>query len=1582
MVGIAKWQDEWVAHIFECKRTSPDMDNDMIAESLRKKFPRTKDFHAGGVKYVLQTRKDPSLPNDQVLSSGVKKKKSTKGSKPPAKLENALSNALSMVSPAISVASSFGPSTQSQPKVVGGRQSATRLDNPTPMDTLASRTSSSPSLIQNNMGNMGYPIDSSGSRAYYNDSVNLERHRYPAVLTAGASIENPYTIDDDGNNPARYMMQRSSTNQQSTTPYQMGSNNLQQGLQNNVYAQRQNGQKNPALSNQMTGFMNEQTQNVHRGFRNPTRAGLGPASQENYASSVLQNYLQPYKRAGAEDLEQTHQSSHGIPNTNSSAVYQGFGDNLATGNSGSNSHGLPAVSKPVNGKDLYNQSGQPSSHNQGMLSEQDNQNMMGSANNVAGIGTNNTNATIRSRSLAAPKNTSMGEHVQVPSSSEVHRAPDAFDFSEEEQFFPDHHLFDGTNNHDIISLSIPQPEANFQNVGKRKRQEEGPAQMQISAVTGERSNDLLVHPPKRQKQDNSGATLRGCSRSTNQNNQTAPQFPMEENASQGNKSRLKPPQQSVQSQNPIFTPMSQSQRRLNQGSATVAGNARAMPLAVVGSGILGYNDQALRFLQYGKDGEALRNPNILWKRHLEFLKNLLSRQGNKLSFDQRECAEMYAEKLRRMLPASQASSITGSQTSQSQRACERAQGSRPSGMPQSSLSYARQENVTMGNNSGSTLASASQIGQKYIPGTVRDNMSSHSSSGKPQYFSTNPSYMHPPPATPDMDRGDMPVSQNDRFAGHKFNGPPVSHQTPSMDRSATIPHQQSRISVKGATAGTGSQLPENINRYMALPQQIQSIGNRANAIQVTGGDCSQPITRRAHSASSFPISQMPSNAAGPSVMQTATHQLASTPTQKSTSLPDLNTRHSLSWDSVSTHLPQTQREQGQTLNGVSPNFQRQQAPFDMSRIGNSSSGNALYQVPHVSNADPKSRDTANQVLAHDKPLHRVVNSTSADGAWTHMQASGIKTPIPGSKSGTGSEPTPPTSTVSPSTRSEDSTGHKSIYNGVPFETKNVNVVEVVSPVFHQHFTFPSESEGWTVILNHLDEKHLLMQGKNNILLVSPIFMGGVTWPKMSNQAASNKAAAQKPRRKAPVKEATTPSSVAATSNARATSPNPISRPRTSTFTVPEPHHPPLWPGERFPATAATSNTSNPAPPSSFKPVPPPPHPPLWPGEKSPITAVTMNNYISSQQSTAVNSQGKKLDVRLDFKDVNPKISMRKAGSIESQTDPGFRGLIDNTLDDDDDDLFGDGEVFYQGNNDDQVSDPLASTNAEDQTSNQSPSSTVLNPTVSFTSQVLVSDALQQADKNSISDEAQPATLEILAPAETLPNLLTTTQPGQAHQESCEAQNCHVHFENRKPIEEDTLTSENQIEWRARRPAYQPPNPFANANKKTSPPSLPDPTQLPQKADPLPWENLTELEQEWASVRQAKWLQDVFPDFPSRERLDVTCVNRPPTESIDFNKLFRETPGAEHWSDEETLRALIREDFDDHGDLAIRAALDMLAYVRKWGELCTQFDEAGKPIMDAPPDPSRVAHNEQMRVDLASDGPKSKKAADLRPLGRR
>ncbi|KAH7391230.1 hypothetical protein BKA64DRAFT_710140 [Cadophora sp. MPI-SDFR-AT-0126] len=1499
------------------------MSNNDIAKSLRERFPRTKDFNAGGVKYVLGNWKDPTRSNDQVLDGGVKKKKSAKALKPSAGLERALDDALGMGSPSVSD-KLFSPTTQSHPKVASSGQTTSRPDNPRSMTMLASQNSLTPSPMQSEMASMAYP-NMPGSQAYPNGSSNRGGQRYPVATTAGSSIEDPYAIDDGGKDVAAQNKQGSSHNQQHLNPYKMGDPSYPQQY-NYSRLQLQNGQKRPAMSSQMTGYMNEQTQNVRGGFRNPARVGLDLAGQFSPRGCTLQNFFtQPYKQASSQGPAQLYQASHGLSNTNSPSIYRNSGGNFATGNAGIN-HGLPTASKSGSGNNMHIQGHQPTSH-QGMFGPQNDQTMMGNVNNVSGTGRNDTNFTSGSRPPGTPQRRPESQNMQEHSSSKPLRALDEFDFNEAERFFPEHHLFGAVGDPYASSVSMPQTESCYQNGGKRKRQEEGPGQIQMSAVTGAHSNsDQQTSQSKRQKKDDSGAMMAGGGERHCQTSQATSQFSM-------------------------------------RGPVATAGPVQPKRTAVVGSEDLGYNEKALRLLQHGKDGQVLRDGPSLWKRHQEFLQDLMNDQEQQfLTPIQQKCAAMYSNQLKKFMEASQTNPGTNTPTLHPRRGGELAQGSHVSGIPNSSLSYAEQEEqfrrleekVPMGINAVSAQAPIFQPSQNAAQRIVGNIHMIGKFSSSPLSSSTSGAGIAPPQSTTYMNRAEVSPPQTVRVAGHKFDGPPVSQPTPNMNRPATAPAQPSHVPERGATIGTKSQPPEHFNRPMSAPQRSQSNGNGANTMRNTGGSLPKSSMGRPSTVSSVSVAQTATNPAGLNTMQVATPQLASISTPKSTPPSGPTARPPLiPRSSASMHLPQTQQGQGYSMNRGVQASNYQQAQFNISRANTSSSTDGPYQSPYMPSVESRSSATPSPQPMHDQSLNRAVISAVAGGTSAPAQISGTKTPSPGSKSGPGSEQNSSSPTVSPSSGSEGAIGGIEIINGVPIDLGNANMVELAAPIFHQHFTFPTEREGWKVTLNHIDEKYTLVQGNNIIIIAGAQFMDGVTWPNMSNQAVASsgsKTTAPKPRRRAPAKKTSVPSSATATTNATAAPTNPSSRPRTSTTTVPAPSHPPLWPGEKLLTTASTKNTST-----------------------------------FPQPTAPINVQNKP-DLHLELKNVSSETSMPQAGQVEKQTEAESPKVFTESSGDsigefdgyDDDDLFGDGEVFYQGNNNNQdISD--VSVRSGDQTSDpSSPRRTLPNPGgPSPPPKVTANDAHPEGENLSFLDHPQPANGEILTPKSII--LSPTSTQEASNDASPEAQPRHVHFEDPKPVEGDILTSENQVEWRARHPIYQPPNPFANAKKNPSLPRQFSPKTTPKSKkvdEPMLWENLSKLEQEWALERQAKWLQDVFPNFPSLERLDVNCINRPPTEGIDIDAISVDWESVPEWSSRERLQALIREDFDDHGDTNVRNALRMLAYVRKWGELCTQFDECGRPIMDAPPDPSRKAYNEQMRVDLAGVGAKSKATADF------
>ena len=108
--------------------------------------------------------------------------------------------------------------------------------------------------------------------------------------------------------------------------------------------------------------------------------------------------------------------------------------------------------------------------------------------------------------------------------------------------------------------------------------------------------------------------------------------------------------------------------------------------------------------------------------------------------------------------------------------------------------------------------------------------------------------------------------------------------------------------------------------------------------------------------------------------------------------------------------------------------------------------------------------------------------------------------------------------------------------------------------------------------------------------------------------------------------------------------------------------------------------------------------------------------------------------------------MRKAGPLEKQTEAVFPKLFTESNDDtngeldgiDEDDLFGDGEVFYQGNNDDQVSDPPASADLGDANSKSLSDSTLPSPAVPSPSAV---PALSDSPGSTVSSSSPQATVD-------------------------------------------------------------------------------------------------------------------------------------------------------------------------------------------------------------------------------------------------
>ena len=1258
---------------------------------------------------------------------------------------------------------------------------------------------------------MGYSKVFHGSQAYANESSSCQGQQFPVTTTAGSSIDNPYSLDDGANHPSGQTMQRLSTNQHRTKSYNMNNPNLQQYSQQYKHSQLQlqNGQKEPAMSNQMTGYLNEQTQNVRGGFNNPARIGLGQAGQFKTPGRVLQNfYTQTYQQNGPQGPAQAH-TSYGLPNVNGPSSYGNIGGNFLAGYPGAN-HGLPTVPNPVSGNNMYTPSGPPS-FRQSHSGAHSNQIMMGNISGMTGMGRNNINFTASSHPPGTPRKPSNVQYIPQLSSSEPTLALDEFDFNDEERAFPEHHLLGAAGNLRNTSTPTSQTELNHQNGEKRKRQEEDDVNIQESSQAGQRSNsNHQTNQAKRQKQNCHGATVVGGSGGQDQNNQATFHSAIMNAAFHGGNAGQTPQQQTLKSQNLVPTSTPKSQALPAQSSTAAAGTVGAVRFINVGFAEQGYNDKVRQYLRrHRQTHELLHDAQSLRVRHEEFLQDLRSAQQNQLNDIQEICANMYKEQLRRLSLSSPTNPGTYFETSKAQLGGNLTQGSRPTGMPDSRLSYAEQmeqfrrlqEKVPTVNNVGSARAMTSQPNQQAAQQNVGAIMNDRSAGLSPR-SSTNGTGINPQ-TLPAMDRADIPTPQTARVAGHKFDAPPSSQPPPNMNRTTITSSQHSGISESGAATGIKPHLPENFDRSMSAPQQTQLNGFKVSGIQNMGGYLPQPNLSRSKAVSESTATQRSANPAGLNTVQVGNSQLSSAPMQKDTFLPDLKIQTSVNPpNSASMQLSATQHAQGHSTNhGVQASNGRH-PPVVTSKTSTPISTHGSYQSPYLSSASVVSisKAAAAPQSARDQSLHRAVGSAVSGGTSAPTQVSSTKTPCRGPKSAIDSCQTSSPPTVSPSSGSEGSSIDISTNGSIPAGNEHVNLVQVVAAVFHEHFTFPSESEGWKVTLNTIDEKYSLVKGDNHILLVVPEFRGGVTWPTMSNEVATSSGAkktASKPRRKAPAKKAA-PSSAATTSNATPVPTKPSSQPRASTATIPVPIHEPLRPGQK-------------PHPNWGSDIPTIPQPPLQPGAKPPVTSSTPKASAQLQPVTPVNVQ-KKPDFHLDLKDVSPKASMRKTGPLEKQTEAGFPKLFTESTDDaigdldgvDEDDLFGDGEVFYQGNNDDQVSDPPASVNLGDETSKSLSDPTLPSPTVPSPSAVpplsdspgtTVSSSSPQAPVDNTQQErekqSQPADRESLASILSIPT--NTQQPSNTDQASSESDSHQVHLEDPKPAEDDISTSDLEEE---------------------------------------------------------------------------------------------------------------------------------------------------------------------------------------------
>ncbi|KAH9209459.1 hypothetical protein DL95DRAFT_413916 [Leptodontidium sp. 2 PMI_412] len=1550
MVGTAKWKEEWISFIHAAKKNGKT--GSEIAAELHVRFPRQgKDFNVGGVKYVLSNYEDPALPNNQVQGGGVKKKKKpTKGSQLSAGMQNAMDH-VRMGSPATSVASSFDPDTQTRRLVVGDSMAA-GFENPRPLNMLPSASSSAPGHnLRDAVADMNSSYNIPGPHTYSEGSfAGREGHQY-AASTPGTSNYNPRTIDNDDHGVAHQSMHRSSTNRQNNiaghgqeqhaiNPYTMNNPAFVQHM-HQKYAQPLNGQVQAATNNPMAQFMSGQTQQVIGGFHNGARVGLGQGAALNPHSSVMQNiYAQLQKGNPPQGPPQVQQPSNGLPTTTDFSNNPNLAINTAR--TAVSNHGLPNYPKNVSGSNGYTHSNQPGSH-QDMIGEQDLHSMMRNVNGMENMGNSTTRAVTSSRQHATPKKSAGAQNTQNHSSSKTRRPKDAFDFDEEETFFDPELLSlvppplaksasaSRTEPQNQVGMGI----AATQTGAKRKSQEEEPARTQMSSVGGP-SNTM--NPHKRQKQDSPDATMMAGS-GGQVNSATVIQRPsMQGNVRNSGNTRRTPQKHIMQSSRgtphkPHFTSNSQPRPQFVENPAASATNVQAA-MANPSSGLV-YNPILLQ--QYQRDHGG-RTPEEEIRRLKLNYQALSNSQNGRLDAQQLQQMQGYYESIKQDANSllQNYPRVTPPNLNPLQRSDGQTEETSCSGMPQSTLSLEEQqehykilkEKLAQGNNRDVSRAPMGQTGtsqrvsqQQLSQPNIGNNNMSNSSSNRQASSNTNSASVPPTyQAAPNMNRADISTSQIAQVNGHRFNAPPIPRPTPNMSQAAISTSHQGQPSGNGTGVVLDSHLSTKTNKAMPGTHRTHVTQNGVNHVQDPAGHPPKPNVGRPNTAPTPATHHVPNTTYGDNLMQPNTHLQASAPMQKSTSLPPPNSRPSpsvVSRASVNMQPPPAHQVQDQSRNQGVKVSANQQAAVNASRSSTPSIANGPYQSPYPSNAGIGPQNAPAQPQMRDQPLHQAVDGAVSGGISAPAQNLRVKSPSASSKSGTASDQTSSAATVSPNSAAS---------NGAPSGVDGLLMINLENAIFYDHFTFPATRDGWDLVLDHFNNEHHLTSGDKGtvILLRQPQFFGGVSWP--TGQEPPNQG-----------------------------TPLPLSVSHDLQPFVAQAAGP-LAPSNQN--TAVSNPVSSDGP--SFVPQPTGLSQPV---RQAPIAPrVTNCNLPKPVPSAKVDRKKPELHINLD--NVSPKTAMRKAGPIQNQTEQGFPELLVEEGDDlgglfgdgDDLGLSGDGDdLFGEGPDDNQnVSGPSASAHSGDQISGPSLGLTLSSPAAGTT---------QQGGENTQSflDNAQPASRESSAPKSILQH---------PNQSSAEASSRHVHFggpevDVPKP-EDDILTDVNAAEWRARHPI--PKMPFWQTKKKTPPP--PPPPEEPEENDydgpeePKDPEWMTDTSPEgvaWNILMQKWWLGSVFPDYPKLDRLDVTGLNRPKGPLtwdilLDQNYTYR-------WDVSDYINAVGHEDWDARGNPEVQAALDMLQYIERWGELCTKFDQNGKPMMAEAPDPSRKEFNERMADEI-------------------
>ncbi|KAL2063611.1 hypothetical protein VTL71DRAFT_5416 [Oculimacula yallundae] len=657
-----------------------------------------------------------------------------------------------------------------------------------------------------------------------------------------------------------------------------------------------------------------------------------------------------------------------------------------------------------------------------------------------------------------------------------------------------------------------------QSAGKRKRQGEEPSTPQVSiGGTHGSTVDQQSNPHKRQKLEDPKAMkmlVAGGQGSISGSQQPS----IQKAATNAEDSRPTPQKQNIQpsqdnTQRSPATADPQSQAMPNQPTAQM--RVRIFNVLNMASTIPPNYDAEL--LQIYRDSAKGRSPEQMMEEHVENFRKTEHSQGHDLTLDQRRVFGERIAEVRKSAATLLKSSLTTPQSSkQPQQSGDLSQVDNH-GLPQSVIPLAEQtllynkmqEDIGRGSRGG---IGASTLKQPVPQQSSHQRVDSASMASQPSQRQT-------------------PSNANTAAVPPAYQAIPKAQPTPRMNQGAMSSSIQGRSTENGAEYIP--QTPVNTTRPTSTPQHAQVNGHGVNHVQ--------PSTGYMHNPMHNPNIARPSTAP-PSVPTNELDQLANwlsrenaAPVQHSTTQPISAPNTDSSIGVYSSTKPTTTPKAGSLMGVLVPNMQpsaiqqnsqtlptpkagpqmdtrmpgsmqpppnqqkysSQLSTADMS-VNKSWTGQAPYSSPYSHNGQTGSQTTIGQPFypsprmpdptpaptqskKHGKPSHQAKNGALIDKPGK-AQAQGAKKPSPASTDSNRNQTSTP-KTVSPNPTAS-----------VPSPDEKTAFLHLEGAVFHEHFTFPGESDGWTTQLNHVHKEYKMLSSKATVYITRPTFLGGVTFP--------------------------------------------------------------------------------------------------------------------------------------------------------------------------------------------------------------------------------------------------------------------------------------------------------------------------------------------------------------------------------------------------------------------------------------------------------------------------------------------------------